>query len=446
MSEIDTSSLEGVQFQSSSSFHFVQEIGRGGMGIVFLAEKDCEGVMDYVVLKTIRTLSPEQVERLKTEANIATSLRHENIVKTYGLESISYSDLPENIKQAIDNYQFEQSGGVRKKLSVPSFAQRRSILEGKPVGATGMERNIAPVRPPVRRLQPVHHVVEKKKDPRRLYLLAMDYVEGTDLRTLHHEHIEKFTLMPCLLTAFVISRMCRALAYAHDHIVHRDVTPENVLINNQGVAKLTDFGVAVTGAEAIQLFAGKLNYMSPEQVANEPLDGRSDIWSLGLVAYETLTGINLLQTPKGMPLLQQVQYLNAMFQQPFPPPIEVRRDIPEVLSNIVMKMLAADKNQRYRNAQDAGNDLEQKYLYAAGFGPTNNSLAAYMKIFEMGWKIVSQDQMRQLAFLKGRDGRIELKRPLALADYTKAGWEWIVQRKGTALYSALATLQAMSKG
>ncbi len=444
MSEIDTSSLEGVQFPSSSNFHFVQEIGRGGMGIVFLAEKDCEGVMDYVVLKTIRTLSPEQVDRLKQEANIATSLRHENIVKTYGLESISYSELPENIRQAIDNYQFEQ-GGVRKKLSIPSFAQRRAILDGKPVGATGMEHHIAPVRPPVRRLQPVIHVMEKKKDPRRLYLLAMDYVEGTDLRSLHHEHIEKFTLIPCPLTAFIISRICRALAYAHDHIVHRDVTPENVLINNQGVAKLTDFGVAVTGAEAIQLFAGKLNYMSPEQVANEQLDGRSDIFSLGLVAYETLTGINLLQTPKGMPLIQQVQYLNAMFQQPFPPAHEVRKDVPEVLSAIVMKMLAVDRNQRYRNAQDVGNDLEQKYLYAAGFGPTNNSLAAYLKIFEMGWKVVSQDQMRQLAFLKGRDGRIELKRPLALADYTKAGWDWIVQRKGTALYSALATLQAMSK-
>ena len=107
--------------------------------------------------------------------------------------------------------------------------------------------------------------------------------------------------------------------------------------------------------------------------------------------------------------------------------------------------LAVDKNQRYRSAQDAGNDLEQKYLYAAGFGPTNNSLAAYMKIFETGWKIVSVDQLRQLAFLKGKDGRPETKRALALADYTKSGWDWIVQRKGTALYSALATLQAMQK-
>lgn len=447
MSEIDTSTLEGVQFPSSSTFHFVQEIGRGGMGIVFLAEKDCDGVMDYVVLKTIRSLSAEQIDRLKQEANIATSLRHENIVKTYGLESISYSDLPENIRQAIDNYQFEQGvAGGRKKLSVPSFAQRRAILSGKPVGATGMEHHIAPVRPPVKRLNPVINVVQKQKDPRRLYLLAMDYVEGTDLRTLHHEHLEKFTLIPCPLTAFIISRICRALAYAHEHIVHRDVTPENVLINNQGVAKLTDFGVAVTGAEAFQAFAGKLNYMSPEQVANEHLDGRSDIFSLGLVAYETLSGINLLQTPKGMPLMQQVQYLQAMYQSPFPQLSDVRKDIPEVLSMIVMKMLEVDKNKRYRSAQDAGNDLEQKYLYAAGFGPTNNSLAAYMKIFETGWKIVSVDQLRQLAFMKGRDGRPETKRALALADYTKSGWDWIVQRKGTALYSALATLQAMQKG
>jgi serine/threonine protein kinase len=444
MSEIDTSSLEGIQFPSSSTYHLVSEIGRGGMGIVFLAEKDCEGVMDYVVLKTIRSLSEDQIDRLKREANIAAGLRHENIVKTYGLESICYSDLPENVRQALDNLSFEQ-GSVRRRLSIPSFAQRRAILEGKPVGATGMEQSIVPVRPPVKRLGHFTPVVAAKKDPRRLYMLAMDYVEGTDLRTLHQEHLDKFTLIPCHLAAFVISRMCRALHYAHEHIVHRDVTPENILINNQGVAKLTDFGVAVTGAEGIRMFAGKLNYMSPEQVRNEELDGRSDLFSLGLVSYEVLTGINLLQTPRGLPLQQQITYILAAMEQHFPPPHEVRRDVPEVLSAIVMRMLEPDRAKRYRTAGEVGNDLEQKFLYAAGFGPTNLSLAGYLKIFEMGWKVVSQDQMRQLAFLKGKDGRIEVKRPLALTDYTKTGWDWIVQRKGTALYSALATLQQMQK-
>ncbi|MBI2921786.1 MAG: serine/threonine protein kinase [Planctomycetes bacterium] len=446
--ELDLGSLEGLEFHSSSSYRFVQEIGRGGMGIVFLAEKDCEGVIDYVVLKTIRTLSKEQEERLKNEANIAASLRHENIVKTYGLESIGYSELPESLQTAINGLSFEteRGEGGNRRVRVPSFAQRRAILEGKPVGQTGMFDKVVPVRPPVKRLGHVTHVVPVKKDPRKLFLLAMDYIEGTDLRAFHREHITKHTLVPAALGGFIISRVCRALSYAHEHIVHRDISPENVLINTQGVAKLTDFGVAVSGAEAIQAFAGKLNYMSPEQVRSEELDGRSDIFGLGLVAYEVLTGINLLQTPKGIPLAQQVAYIEGMFRQPFPPPHEVRKDVPDVLSAIVMKMLEVDKNRRYRRAEDVGNDLEQKYLYAAGFGPTNNSLAAYMKVFDMDWKIVSQDQMRQLAFLKNAQGRPELKRPVALTDYTKTGWDWIVQRKGTALYTALAQLQAAQKG
>jgi serine/threonine protein kinase len=437
--ELDLTSLEGLQFHSSSTYHFVAEIGRGGMGIVFLAEKDSEGVIDYVVLKTIRSLSKDQEDRLKREANIAASLRHENIVKTYGLESIAYAELPDSIRHVLDNLSFENASA--NKVRIPSFAQRRAILEGRPIGQTGMEeQRIVPVRPPVKRLH-FTPVMPTKRDPRRLFLLAMDYIEGTDLRALHRDHIEKYTLLPCPLAAFIISRVCRALSYAHEHIVHRDISPENVLLNTQGVAKLSDFGIAISGAEAIKAFAGKLNYMSPEQVHEEELDGRSDIFSLGLVAYETLTGVNLLMTPKGLPLNAQVAHLEQMFRTRFPSPNEVRRDVPEALSQIVMKMLAIDRNQRYRRAEDVGNDLEQKYLYAAGFGPTNNSLASYLKIFEMDWKVVSQDQMRQLAFLRNADGRPELKRTINLTDYTKTGWEWIVQRKGTHLYTALATLQ-----
>ena len=82
------SSLADLSFQSGSAFTFVEEIGSGGMGIVYLATKHCEGVNDLVVLKTIRTITNRQVEALKAEANIAAALRHENIVRTYGMEAI----------------------------------------------------------------------------------------------------------------------------------------------------------------------------------------------------------------------------------------------------------------------------------------------------------------------------------------------------------------------
>src|SRR5258706_11867263 len=101
--------LSGLKFTSSSTYTVVGEIGRGGMGIVLLAEKNSEGVADLVALKTIRTKSADQELRLKQEANIATGLRHENIVKTYGLEAIPYSQLPPEFLQEFDKLSFEDA-------------------------------------------------------------------------------------------------------------------------------------------------------------------------------------------------------------------------------------------------------------------------------------------------------------------------------------------------
>jgi serine/threonine protein kinase len=84
-----------------------------------------------------------------------------------------------------------------------------------------------------------------------------------------------------MLAAFVFSRVARSLSYAHQTIIHRDISPENLLLNTQGVVKLSDFGVAVEQKE--QGLTGKISYMSPEQVAGEAVDARTDIYSLGLV-------------------------------------------------------------------------------------------------------------------------------------------------------------------
>jgi serine/threonine protein kinase len=109
MAEQDFDSLKGLEFDSTSTYTLVEEIGRGGMGIVFLAEKHAEGVTDYVVLKTLKTFSPEYIAMLKKEANIATGLRHENIVKTYGLEAVPYGDLPATFTGAVQGVSFEQA-------------------------------------------------------------------------------------------------------------------------------------------------------------------------------------------------------------------------------------------------------------------------------------------------------------------------------------------------
>ena len=213
--------LSGLKFTSSSTYTIVGEIGRGGMGIVFLAEKNSEGVADLVALKTIRAKSAGHELKLKQEANIATGLRHENIVKTYGLESIPYSQLPPEFLREFDTLSFENARRVQvQNRAVPGgrFADARTRL----------------------RIAPQEGTEEK------LYLMVMDYIEGTDLRTFMSEHLKRDLLIPAPLGGFLISRIARSLAYAHQTIIHRDVSPENLLLNTQGVAKLSDFGVAVT--------------------------------------------------------------------------------------------------------------------------------------------------------------------------------------------------------
>jgi serine/threonine protein kinase len=381
--------LGGLKFQSSSTYTILSEIGRGGMGIVFLAEKDCEGVVDLVALKTIRTKSPEQEARLKKEANIAAGLRHENIVKTYGLESIPYGQLPPEFLQEFDRLSFDGARRLQLQRVAPGdrFAQARTRIRiAREAGAA----------------------------EQRLFLMVMDYVEGTDARSFQHEHLKRALLIPVPLAAFVVSRVARALTYAHQFIIHRDISPENLLLNMQGVVKLSDFGVAVEDhAEGI---TGKLSYLSPEQLWGTPVDARTDLYSLGLVLYYLLTGVPLQRFPERLKLMERVAYVRDLLMRPTLSPAAVRTDVPEALSEICMKLLARDPAQRYARSADVARDLEQKYLYAKGFGPTNNSLQAYLEIFDSGFKESSPEQLRQLPFLEGR-----LQRPISPSFYTAEG-------------------------
>jgi serine/threonine protein kinase len=415
MTEHDFDSLKGIEFDSTSTYTLVEEIGRGGMGIVFLAEKHAEGVTDYVVLKTLKTISPHHVELLKKEANIATALRHENIVKSYGLETIPYSALPASFSGEVQSVSFEQARRTFR-------ARRLSAMSRSRFGA----RRLVIRRPSAPR-----------KDDRKLYMLVMDYVDGTDLGDFHHEHVKKSLLIPVPFAAFIISRVCRALAYAHESCIHRDISPENILINNHGVVKLSDFGIAVGGEETMDLFAGKLSYMAPEQLDRQPADSRTDLYALGLVAYLILTGILLHPTPRGLPHADQFAYVRrAKAEAPVLPHL-VRRDIPEPLSQIIMKLIDIDPAKRYWRADDVGNDIEQQVMYATGFGPTNNSLAAYMALFDANFQGATPDQLTQLRFLAGPDGKPQLHRTARPEDYTKMGMEIVRRRPGTSIHKRL---------
>ncbi|MBI4231076.1 MAG: serine/threonine protein kinase [Planctomycetes bacterium] len=379
--------LRGVSFRSRAVYRIVGEIGRGGMGIVFLADRDSENVQDRLVLKTVRTLSREHIDLLRKEANLATRLRHENIVKSYGMESLPLQE-------------------VAGKLGLGDANVRALAAEGTD----------------------------------RVYLIAMDYVEGTNLWTLHDAHLKGRLLLPVPIGAFIVSRLCRGLEYAHRWLVHRDVSPGNVLIDHEGVCKLTDFGLAVESEEAVRALAGKYAYMAPEQLRMEVLDGRSDLYATGIVAYEILTGL------KPFPIIaremRQAMRDSLLARARTPPaPHRVRPDIPEALSAIVMKMLQNDRADRYARVGDAGDLIEQRFLYRKGFGPTNNSLAAYLRLFAQGFDKAPAGDLRQLSFFKNALGVVEPRRSCSTEDYTPEGLA-LAERDGDSTARSILSTQA----
>ncbi len=407
-----SSSLTGIFFQSAATFSFIEEIGRGGMGIVYLAEKHSEDVRDLVVLKTIRTMQNHQIERLKHEANIAATLRHENIVRTFGLESIPFDSLPVEFKDDLSVFihgeSFDKTRGSEYMTNI-----RMGLTQ-----AVEDSDN--------------RKLLERKSDSggKRLFLIVMEYIDGWDLRKIHSKHIKAGLLLPVKLNAFIISRICRALEYAHQYIVHRDISPENILVNEQGVTKLMDFGLAVAADQETFGLAGKIQYMAPEQVLNGYVDNRSDIFSLGLVAYRLLTGLSPFLPPSGMDFQQQTEYYGKMLDKEIIPPHEICVDVPEEYSRIVMKMLAIDASMRYQKIDKVGREIEKKFIYAQGFGPTNNSLAAYLRLFDLNFQAYEDEDLEQLAFMVDDNDEFILKRKLDKELYTERGRQCVKDRRG----------------
>ncbi|MEK7486016.1 MAG: FHA domain-containing serine/threonine-protein kinase [Planctomycetota bacterium] len=423
MAEIEKSLMEHITFESSGTYEFLEEIGRGGMGIVYLCERNTEGVVDYVVLKTIKTVSDSFEQQLKREANVATRLRHENIVKTYGLESISLTALPERIQAALNNLGTPSGGATKPAEKV----QKRTKHSKK------MDKEDSKLK--------IRRAVSNEK---KLFLIVMDYIEGTDLKNLFLAHLFDDLLMPPYLSAFIICRICRALSYAHNYIIHRDVSPENILIDNQGVCKLTDFGVAVEPTAEIKVFAGKFSYMAPEQFFGKPIDQRADIFALGLVSYQILTGILLYPSPPGMTAQQQYEHIKKLMDKDIVSPSEICRDIPKELSDIVMKMLEKDPDNRYLRISEAAAELEKNFLYAKGYGPTNVALASYIDIFASKFREYTEEHLGQLSFLRDSSGRMKLKRRIRPELYTEAGWRVIAERPDLLLFKKLSVMKKVT--
>jgi TonB family protein len=208
------------------------------------------------------------------------------------------------------------------------------------------------------------HIYDLGKIDRSHYI-AMEYIEGRDLRSILQGLRERGDNMPIPLALHITTLLASALDYAHKKrdfenqelgLVHRDVSPQNVLISDDGDIKLCDFGIAKAASKASHTRAGalkgKLQYMSPEQAWGKDIDLRSDIFSLGLVCYEMLTGEKLFAGDSELSILEQVRNPSVG------PPSGANPDIPPEVDQIVLKALEADRNRRYQSAREMERDLE----------------------------------------------------------------------------------------
>ncbi|MHC4660694.1 MAG: serine/threonine protein kinase [Planctomycetota bacterium] len=297
--------------KDTNRFRLVRKLAEGGMGAVYEARQlGAEGFEKTVALKTILeeyTQNREFVEMFIGEAKLVADLVHQYIVQIYQL--------------------------------------------GK-IGST--------------------------------YYIAMEFINGVDLGDFIDRHKAMGKKVPIEMAVYIISRVCRGLEYAHKKtdkdghplsVVHRDMSPGNIMMTFEGVVKVTDFGIAkaknIMLDQEGEVLLGKVHYMSPEQARFEHTDGRSDIFSLGIVFYELLTGEPLVQAENTIATLQQVADFHI------PPIREKMPDIQKEVEAILNMALNKDRDKRYQSMSDMAYDMEY-FMYHKGFGPTQVDLEQYL--------------------------------------------------------------------
>ena len=286
-----------------------------------------------------------------------------------------------------------------RKLAEGGMAE---IFLAKQVGAEGFERDVV-LKLMLGHLSSSREFVEMFLDEARLaarlhhpnivqisdlghyqgrYFICMEYLPGEDLQSVVEVATRTGQLVPFHLASRIILNACEGLEFAHAYgehgvplgVVHRDVSPSNIIVTYQGTVKVLDFGIAKAGSKLTQtqpgLLKGKWGYMSPEQARGDSIDSRSDLFSLGITFHELLTGQRVFRKDN------EIGVLLALMQQAIPPPSTMRPDVPPALDRIVMKALEKKPEDRYRDAGAFRADLEA-YLSTIS-SPGISALGAYM--------------------------------------------------------------------
>ncbi|MBH24129.1 MAG: hypothetical protein CMH57_06695 [Myxococcales bacterium] len=217
------------------------------------------------------------------------------------------------------------------------------------------------------------------------YFIALEYVSGKDLRTIWERMVRDGAKPDIFMATHVAMKVCAALHYAHTkadasgnplHIVHRDVSPHNVLLSYEGDTKIIDFGIAKaqgkTSETQVGILKGKFSYMSPEQVRGLHVDHRADIFSLGIVLYEMLTLERLFLGESDFDTLEKIRKVEMA------PPTLYNPHIPRELEDIVLKSLAKAADDRFQSASEMYDALD-RFMRNQGSYFQSKELASVMK-------------------------------------------------------------------
>jgi TonB family protein len=247
------------------------------------------------------------------------------------------------------------------------------------------------------------HIYDLGKIKAGGYFIAMEYVDGRDLRGIELSAGELGVPLPVPLAVYIASKVASALDYAHRrrdadgrelNIVHRDVSPQNILISYEGDIKLCDFGIAKAASKASKTqsgaLKGKMQYMSPEQAWGKPIDRRSDLFSLGVVLHELLTGERLFRGDTDINILEKVRNADVA------PPSRTNSEVSQSLDAVVMKALAKEPDERYANASDMLRDLDS-VLYSYTPAPGSADVAIYLHRLQAEEAAVSEAKAREAA-------------------------------------------------
>src|SRR4051812_18653540 len=219
--------------------------------------------------------------------------------------------------------------------------------------------------------------------------LAMDYIDGKDLRATWNRCAKKGIAFPVDVAAHIVKELARGLDYAHGFgdikLVHRDVSPPNVLLSYSGEVRLTDFGLASSTLKiektAPGIIYGKVSYMSPEQARGEKIDGRTDLYATGIILWELLTGRQLFpsgRTPGAAKDQHTSEELLRRVRNPeLVAPSKRAGRVPPELDRITMKALAPDLKDRYTNCEELRHDLA-KFLAQTSPGTDATRVAKFL--------------------------------------------------------------------